>query len=106
MEVTPRLLAKQGESATGIIDILRENGFHAYTLTNDYDPTTYPRTMRHPQPPVRCTTVPEEMTDLVFRCGPPRVGALKAPALQEGAGTPDARTPPMNPKHVDKERTR
>ncbi|MFC8532890.1 FkbM family methyltransferase [Streptomyces sp. NPDC057249] len=66
VEVTPRLLAKQGESATGIIDILSENGFHAYTLTNDYAPTTYPRTMRHPQPPVRCTTVPEEMTDLVF----------------------------------------
>lgn len=66
VEVTPRLLAKQGESATGIIDILSENGFHAYTLTNDYDPTTFPRTMRHPQPPVRCTTVPEEMTDLVF----------------------------------------
>ncbi|WP_406285926.1 FkbM family methyltransferase [Streptomyces sp. NBC_00209] len=66
VEVTPRLLAKQGESATGIIDVLSENGFHAYTLTNDYDPTTYPRTMRHPQPPVRCTTVPEEMTDLVF----------------------------------------
>ncbi|WP_282685942.1 MULTISPECIES: FkbM family methyltransferase [unclassified Streptomyces] len=66
VEVAPRLFAKQGESATGIIDILSENGFHAYTLTNDYDPTTYPRTMRHPQPPVRCTTVPEEMTDLVF----------------------------------------
>ncbi|MFB8084687.1 FkbM family methyltransferase [Streptomyces sp. NPDC055992] len=66
VEVTLRLLAKQGESATGIIDILSENGFHAYTLTHDYDPTTYPRTMRHPQPPVRCTTVPEEMTDLVF----------------------------------------
>ncbi|WUS98058.1 hypothetical protein OHA46_15840 [Streptomyces sp. NBC_00708] len=41
MEVTPRLLAMQGESATGIIDILSENGFPAYTLTNDYDPTTY-----------------------------------------------------------------
>ncbi|MFC8594437.1 FkbM family methyltransferase [Streptomyces atroolivaceus] len=66
VEVTPRILAKQGESATGIIDVLSENGFHAYTLTNDYDPTTYPRTMRHPQPPVRCTTIPEEMTDLVF----------------------------------------
>ena len=66
MEITPRLLAKQGESAAGIIDILSENGFHAYNLANDYDPATYPRTMRHPQPPVRCTTVPEEMTDLVF----------------------------------------
>ncbi|WP_031067536.1 FkbM family methyltransferase [Streptomyces sp. NRRL WC-3742] len=66
VEVTPRLLAKQGESAAGIIDTLREHGFHAYTLTNDYDPATYPRTMRRPQPPVRCTETPEQMTDLVF----------------------------------------
>ncbi|MCX4846966.1 FkbM family methyltransferase [Streptomyces sp. NBC_00893] len=66
MEVTPRLLAKQGESATEILDTLREHGFHAYTLTNDYDPATYPRAMRWPQPPVRCTESPKEMTDLVF----------------------------------------
>ncbi|MFF9569417.1 FkbM family methyltransferase [Streptomyces sp. NPDC014685] len=66
VEVTPRLLAKQGESAVGIIDSLHEHGFHAYTLTNDYDPATYPRAMRRPQPPVRCTKTPEDMTDLVF----------------------------------------
>ncbi|MDH6119368.1 FkbM family methyltransferase [Kitasatospora sp. GAS204A] len=66
VEVTPRLLAKQGESAAGIIDTLREHGFHVYTLTNDYDPATYPRAMRRPQPPVRCTETPEQMTDLVF----------------------------------------
>lgn len=66
VEVTPRLLAKQGESAADIIDILREHGFHAYTLTNDYDPATYPQAMRRPQPPVRCTEIPKNMTDLVF----------------------------------------
>ncbi|WP_416485270.1 FkbM family methyltransferase [Streptomyces sp. CL12] len=66
VEVTPRLLAKQGESAAGIMDTLREHGFHAYTLTNDYDPATYPRAMRRPQPPVRCTEPPKHMTDLVF----------------------------------------
>lgn len=66
VEVTPRLLAKQGESATGIIDNLREHGFHAYTLTNDYDPATYPQAIRSPQAPVRCTKTPEQMTDLVF----------------------------------------
>ncbi|MFD7546401.1 FkbM family methyltransferase [Streptomyces sp. NPDC059578] len=66
MEVTPRLLARQGESATDIIDTLRGHGFHAYTLTNDYDPASYPRAMHRPQPPIRCVTVPEEMTDLVF----------------------------------------
>ncbi|WP_186781575.1 MULTISPECIES: FkbM family methyltransferase [unclassified Streptomyces] len=66
VEVTPRLLAKQGESAAEIIDTLREHGFHTYTLTNDYDPATYPRTMRRPEPPVRCTETPKHMTDLVF----------------------------------------
>ncbi|MFH8363307.1 FkbM family methyltransferase [Streptomyces anulatus] len=66
VEVTPRLLAKQGESAADIIETLREHGFHAYTLTNDYDPASYPRAMRHPQPPVRCDETPKAMTDLVF----------------------------------------
>ncbi|GAA2476508.1 FkbM family methyltransferase [Actinocorallia cavernae] len=66
VEVTPRLLAKQGESAAGIIDTLHEHGFHAYTLTNDYDSATYPQAMRRPQPPVRCNETPKHMTDLVF----------------------------------------
>lgn len=66
MEVTPRLLTKQGESTIGIINTLREHGFHAYTLTNDYDPATYPRAMRRPQPPARCAETPTHMTDLVF----------------------------------------
>ncbi|WP_329167003.1 FkbM family methyltransferase [Streptomyces sp. NBC_01387] len=66
VEVTPRLLAKQGESTIAIINTLGEHGFHAYTLTNDYDPATYPRAMRRPQPPVRCTETPTHMTDLVF----------------------------------------
>ncbi|MGF1426853.1 FkbM family methyltransferase [Kitasatospora sp. LaBMicrA B282] len=66
VEVTPKLLAKQGESAVGIIDSLREHGFHPYTLTNDYDPAAYPQAMRRAQPPVRCTETPEHMTDLVF----------------------------------------
>ncbi|WP_435610220.1 hypothetical protein [Streptomyces sp. C10-9-1] len=66
MEVTPKLLAKQGESAADIIDTLHEHGFHAYTLTNDYDPATYPRAMRRPQPPVRYTEPPKHMTNLVF----------------------------------------
>ncbi len=66
VEVTPKLLAKQGKSAVGIIDALSEHGFHPYTLTNDYDPATYPRAMRRPKSPVRCTEPPKHMTDLVF----------------------------------------
>jgi len=65
-EVTPRLLAKQGESVEYIVDTLREHGFNAFTITNDYDPATYPQAMRRPQPPIRCTEIPTEMTDLVF----------------------------------------
>ena len=66
VEVTPKLLAKQGESAAGIIDALHDHGFHPYTLTNDYDPATYPQAMLRPKSPVRCTETPEHMTDLVF----------------------------------------
>ncbi|MFD8550194.1 FkbM family methyltransferase [Streptomyces fradiae] len=66
IEVTPRLLTKQGESAAALIATLREHGFHPYTLTNDYDPASYPRAMRRPQPPIRCATVPKEITDLVL----------------------------------------
>ncbi|MEU3629039.1 FkbM family methyltransferase [Streptomyces fradiae] len=66
IEVTPRLLTKQGESAAALIATLRTHGFHPYMLTNDYDPATYPRAMRRPQPPIRCTTTPKDMTDLVF----------------------------------------
>ncbi|MFJ4804623.1 FkbM family methyltransferase [Streptomyces murinus] len=66
VEVTPRLLAKQGERVADIIDSLREHGYHVYTITNDYDPATYPRTMRRPQLPVRCTETPKDLTDLVF----------------------------------------
>ncbi|HEY9331996.1 MAG TPA: FkbM family methyltransferase [Streptomyces sp.] len=66
VEVTPRLLAKQGESAAAVIATLREHGFHPYRLINDYNPATYPQAMRRPQSPIRCTTTPKEMTDLVF----------------------------------------
>lgn len=66
VEIAPRLLAKQGESAADLIDTLHEQGFHTYTLTNDYDPATYPRAMRRPQAPVRCADVPKHLTDLVF----------------------------------------
>ncbi|MGW0122948.1 FkbM family methyltransferase [Streptomyces sp. NPDC003327] len=66
VEITPRLLAKRGESADAVIATLREYGFHPYTLTNSYDPATYPQTMRRPQPPTRCVTPPKDMTDLVF----------------------------------------
>jgi FkbM family methyltransferase len=66
VEVTPRLLAKQGQSVADIVEPLRELGFHAYLLTNDYDPASYPRALRRPQPPARCRADVTEMSDLVF----------------------------------------
>ncbi|MEV7776799.1 FkbM family methyltransferase [Kitasatospora sp. NPDC088351] len=66
VEVTPGLLAKQGESAVGIIEALRGHGFHTYTLANDYDAASYLLAMRRPKPPVRCADIPKRMTDLVF----------------------------------------
>ncbi|GAA0393322.1 FkbM family methyltransferase [Streptomyces luteireticuli] len=66
IEVTPRLLSKQGESVESILDPLREHGFHSYRLTNDYNPATYPQAIRRPQLPIRCAEIPTQMTDLVF----------------------------------------
>jgi FkbM family methyltransferase len=65
-EVTPRLLAKQGESVEFILEAMRQQGFHVYRLANDYDPATYPQVMRRPEPPVRCTEISLDMSDLVF----------------------------------------
>lgn len=66
VEVAPRLLAKRGESAAVILSTMRALGFHPNTLTNDYDPATYPQAMRRPQPPVRCIEVSRQLSDLAF----------------------------------------
>ena len=65
-EVTPRLLAKQGESVEFILQAMRQQGFRIYRLANDYDPATYPRAMQRPGPLLRCTEIPLDMSDIVF----------------------------------------
>ncbi|WP_232838680.1 FkbM family methyltransferase [Streptomyces geranii] len=66
VEVTPRTLAKQGQSPDDVLNPLREHGFHAYRMPNDYTASSYPAALRHPAPPVRWRGPIMEMSDLVF----------------------------------------
>lgn len=66
IEVTPRLLAKQGHTVDDIIGPLQKHGFHTYRLPNDYAAASYPAALREPRPPERWRRPVEEMGDLVF----------------------------------------
>ncbi|MFI6658071.1 FkbM family methyltransferase [Streptomyces sp. NPDC050523] len=66
IEVTPRLLAKQGQAVDDVLGPLRENGFHAYRLANDYAAASYPSAVRRPNPPRRWHGPVTEMSDLIF----------------------------------------
>ncbi|MFJ6901913.1 FkbM family methyltransferase [Streptomyces hokutonensis] len=66
IEVTPRLLAKQGQHADEVIAPLREHGFHVYQLANDYAAASYPTALRKPAPAMRWHGPVTDMSDLVF----------------------------------------
>ncbi|MFI6759459.1 FkbM family methyltransferase [Micromonospora sp. NPDC050417] len=66
IEVTPRLLAKQGLTPADVTDPLTAAGFHAYRLNNDYAAASYPRARRHPIAPQRLTTPITDMSDVIF----------------------------------------
>ncbi|MEU6312236.1 FkbM family methyltransferase [Streptomyces sp. NPDC047014] len=66
IEITPRSLAKQGQSMQDVLGPLQEHGFHVYRIVNDYDPTSYPRAVRRPAVPLRWDGSISEMSDLVF----------------------------------------
>lgn len=66
IEVTPRMLAKQGQQAGDVLAPLREHGFHVYRLANDYAAASYPAALRRPAPAVRWHGPITEMSDLVF----------------------------------------
>jgi FkbM family methyltransferase len=63
VEVSPRALAGQGESADELVSLLREHGFNVYRLENDYDPSSY---VDPPKPPVRWDRALVDQADLVF----------------------------------------
>ncbi|MFG2972404.1 FkbM family methyltransferase [Streptomyces sp. NPDC048331] len=66
IEVTPRSLAKQGQSVNDVVGPLRAAGFHVYRIANDYDPASYPGAVRRPAAPVRWDGPVSDMSDLVF----------------------------------------
>ncbi|WP_028192428.1 FkbM family methyltransferase [Salinispora pacifica] len=66
IEVTPRLLAKQGLTPTDVTAPLTAAGFHAYRLDNDYAATSYPRARRRPIAPRRLTTPITDMSDIIL----------------------------------------
>jgi FkbM family methyltransferase len=66
IEITPRLLAKQGQHADDVLTLLRECGFLAYRLPNDYAASSYPAALHSPAPAVRWHGPVTEMSDLVF----------------------------------------
>ncbi|MFE0172540.1 FkbM family methyltransferase [Streptomyces sp. NPDC059002] len=66
VEVTPERMAQLGDSADELLATLRDHGFHAYRLGNDYAPGGYPWSMRHPVAPVRWRGPVVGETELVF----------------------------------------
>ncbi|MFD8632275.1 FkbM family methyltransferase [Streptomyces sp. NPDC059533] len=66
IEVTPRSLAKQGQSVHDVLEPLQAHGFHTYRIANDYDPTSYPSAVRRPAAPERWDGPVSDMTDLIF----------------------------------------
>lgn len=75
IEVTPRLLAKQGLTPSDVTGPLTRAGFHAYRLDNDYAAGSYPKAQRHPIAPRRWTGPVTEMSDIIFS----RVDAANLP---------------------------
>jgi FkbM family methyltransferase len=66
VEITPRLLARQGQTPDDVLSPLREAGFHVYRVPNDYDAVSYPAAIRSPQPPRRQDGPVTQMSDLVL----------------------------------------
>ncbi|MGW0844240.1 FkbM family methyltransferase [Streptomyces sp. NPDC002787] len=66
IEVTPRLLAKQGQAVDDVLGPLCEHGFHVYRLANDYAAGSYPAALARPAPAIRWHGPVTEMSDLVL----------------------------------------
>ncbi|WP_306332749.1 FkbM family methyltransferase [Streptomyces sp. KL118A] len=66
VEVTPDRMQQLGDSVEELMKTMREAGFHAYRLVNEYAPDTYPDAIRSPAPPVRWREPVVGETELVF----------------------------------------
>ncbi|MFD0419829.1 FkbM family methyltransferase [Streptomyces sp. NPDC127108] len=67
VEVTPDRMRQLGHSAEELMAIMREHGFHAYRIANEYAAGTYPAALRGPAvAPVRLRGPVVEESDLIF----------------------------------------
>lgn len=66
VEVTPSRMEQLGDSATELVETMREHGFYAYRLANDYAPESYPAALHSPRAPVRWRGPVVNESDLIF----------------------------------------
>ncbi|MEV8404263.1 FkbM family methyltransferase [Streptomyces niveus] len=67
VEVTPDRMAQLGDSAEELMKTMRDHGFHAYRLANDYSPESYVAALRGKRAiPVRWWGPVVEESDLIF----------------------------------------
>ncbi|MFE6026179.1 FkbM family methyltransferase [Streptomyces niveus] len=67
VEVTPDRMAQLGDSAEELMKTMRDHGFHAYRLVNEYTPESYVAALRGKQAiPVRWRGPVVEESDLIF----------------------------------------
>ncbi|MGW6310562.1 FkbM family methyltransferase [Streptomyces niveus] len=67
VEVTPDRMAQLGDSAEELMNTMRDHGFHAYRLVNEYTPESYVAALRGKRAvPVRWRGPVVEESDLIF----------------------------------------
>ncbi|MGW6506030.1 FkbM family methyltransferase [Streptomyces niveus] len=67
VEVTPDRMAQLGDSAEELMNTMRDHGFHAYRLANEYTPESYVASLRGKRAiPVRWRGPVVEESDLIF----------------------------------------
>lgn len=67
VEVTPDRMAQLGDSAEELMKTMRDHGFHAYRLVNEYTPESYVAALRGKRAvPVRWRGPVVEESDLIF----------------------------------------
>ena len=66
IEISPERLALIGDSPQELFDIMARHEFRPYRIINDYSPTSYPRAIRNPAPPVRLREPVQDETDVIF----------------------------------------
>lgn len=67
VEVTPDRMAQLGDSAEELMKAMRDHGFHAYRLVNEYTPESYVAALRGKRAvPVRWRGPVVEESDLIF----------------------------------------